>query len=283
MAEDMHVNPQRARQLLENLGSVSQTIQSASRVSGKNVRLVAVSKLKPASDILALHTSPNPQYHFGENYFQELNEKAALLPRSVRWHFIGALQTNKCKPLAEHIPNLWCVESVDNAKKADALEKGRAALTERLKTQNENGTSNGDSAGNQEQLRIMVQVNTSGEESKSGCEPGDTVALCRHVRESCPHLKLQGLMTIGAIARSKATTAETENEDFVALKDTRDKVAAELGIPADELELSMGMSSDYEGAIAMGSDEVRIGSTIFGERPPKKDAKVVEDVKEEKG
>ncbi|OMP82657.1 Proline synthase co-transcribed bacterial-like protein [Diplodia seriata] len=128
----------------------------------------------------------------------------------------------------------------------------------------------------------MVQVNTSGEEAKSGVEPQDTAALCRHVREQCPHLKLAGLMTIGAIARSQATTPETENEDFVALRDVRDKVAKELGLGPEELELSMGMSSDFEGAIALGSDEVRVGTTIFGVRPPKKDAKVKEDVEEAK-
>jgi uncharacterized pyridoxal phosphate-containing UPF0001 family protein len=78
-------------------------------------------------------------------------------------------------------------------------------------------------------------------------------------------------MTIGAIARSKATTPETENEDFVTLRDERDVVAKELGI---ELELSMGMSDDFEGAIHQGSNEVRIGSTIFGERPAKAELKV---------
>ena len=157
------------------------------------------------------------------------------------------------------------------------MEKGRAALADKTKSE-----SNGDVQAGEQKLRVFVQVNTSGEESKSGCEPQHTAALCKHIREACPHLKLQGMMTIGAIARSQATTAEAENEDFVTLKDTRDKVASELGIPAEELELSMGMSNDYEGAIAMGSDEVRIGSTIFGERPPKKEAKVVEDVQEEK-
>ena len=89
-------------------------------------------------------------------------------------------------------------------------------------------------------------------------------------------------MTIGAIARSQATTPETENEDFECLRDTRDKMAKELGIAPEELELSMGMSEDFEGAIAQGSDEVRVGSTIFGERPAKKDAKVLEDVEGKK-
>ncbi|KAF1986936.1 hypothetical protein K402DRAFT_331310 [Aulographum hederae CBS 113979] len=271
MAEEMKVNPQRAKQLAENLQSVVKTIQSSNK-AGKNVRLIAVSKLKPATDILALHQPPTSHLHFGENYAQELSEKASLLPRSIRWHFIGALQTNKCKGLAEQIPNLWCVSSVDSAKKADALEKGRA-----------NVASSGETGEEKEKLRIMVQVNTSGEENKSGCEPNDTLELCKHIVEKCPDLKLQGLMTIGAIARSQATTAETENEDFMCLRETRDRVVENLGWKQEELELSMGMSGDYEGAIAMGSDEVRIGSTIFGERPARKDAKVVEDVGEAKG
>lgn len=84
-------------------------------------------------------------------------------------------------------------------------------------------------------------------------------------------------MTIGAIARSKATTVENENEDFVCLKETRDRIVSELGLSGEEaeLELSMGMSSDFEGAIALGSDQVRVGTTIFGDRPPKAEARVV--------
>jgi len=183
---------------------------------------------------------------------------------------IGALQTNKCKGLAEQIPNLFCVSSVDAAKKADQLEKGREALAQK---EGEEGLP---------KLRVLVQVNTSGEAEKSGVEPADTAALCVHVREKCPHLVLGGLMTIGAIARSRETTPETENEDFVKLREVRDQVAEELGIDVRELELSMGMSSDFEGAIAQGSDEVRVGTTIFGERPPKKDAKVKDETTEEK-
>ncbi|GME63893.1 putative family pyridoxal phosphate enzyme protein [Neofusicoccum parvum] len=274
--DDMKVNPLRAKELVENIAHVSDRIRAANKAA-RNVRLIAVSKLKPATDVLALHTAPTPHttHHFGENYFQELQEKAAILPRSIRWHFIGALQTNKCSKLAEQIPNLWCVSSVDSTKKADQLEKGRKALVEKKE-------QDGAEDEVKEPLRIMVQVNTSGEESKSGVEPRDAAALCRHVREKCPHLKLAGLMTIGAIARSQATTPETENEDFIALRDARDKIAKELGLGAEELELSMGMSSDFEGAIAMGSDEVRVGTTIFGTRPPKKDAKVKEDIEEAK-
>jgi pyridoxal phosphate enzyme (YggS family) len=152
---------------------------------------------------------------------------------------------------------------VDSEKKCNELEKGRKALVEK-------------DSGVEGKLRVKVQVNTSGEESKSGVEPGDALALCKHVVEKCPHLELSGLMTIGAIARSKATTEETKNEDFEALKNVRKKVAEGLGWDEEKLELSMGMSSDFEGAIAMGSSEVRVGSDIFGERPAKKDAVVVE-------
>ena len=181
---------------------------------------------------------------------------------------IGGLQSNKCKQLAEQIPNLWCVSSVDSEKKANELEKGRKALLEKQE----------DAA----KLRIMVQVNTSGEESKSGVEPSEALSLCRHVIEKCPHLQLTGLMTIGAIARSKETTPENENEDFVCLRETRDKVAKELGWEEGKLELSMGMSADFEGAIGQGSDEVRVGSDIFGTRPPKQDAVIKETAAEDK-
>jgi len=188
-----------------------------------------------------------------------------VLPRTINWHFIGQLQTNKCRPLAEQIPNLWCVESVDTAKKADALSKGREHV------QKEEGSTT------IEPLRVFIQVNTSGEASKSGCEPSEAIDLARHIQKNCTNLKLQGLMTIGAIARSQAAASGSENEDFTSLREVRDGVAEALGLKSDVLELSMGMSEDFEDAIRQGSAEVRIGSTIFGERPPKKEAKVVGD------
>ena len=261
---EMRVDPHRVEQLGENLGKVISRIQATATHRPHPVRLVAVSKLKPANDILALHQAPHSHLHFGENYQQELLQKSLLLPREIRWHFIGALQTNKCRPLAEQIPNLWCVESVDSQKKADQLEKGRSALVEKLPELKETP------------LRIFVQVNTSGEEEKSGVEPEDTGGLCSHVRERCPHLKLQGLMTIGAIARSTGLSEGKENEDFVKLKEIRDLVAEGLELDKSSLELSMGMSEDFESAIRCGSDEVRVGSTIFGERPPKRDAQIKE-------
>ena len=261
----LRVNPQRAKDLTENLSSILAKVRAARPQGHEKIRTVAVSKLKPANDILALHQSSHAQLHFGENYEQELTSKAQMLPLEIRWHFIGALQTNKCRPLAEKVPNLWCVESVDTQKKADQLQKGRQLLCE-----------SADPAPS-DPLRVFVQVNTSGEAEKSGVEPQDATALCRHIRESCSKLRLQGLMTIGAIARSQAAGEGQENEDFIKLREVRDAVAGELGLEKDALELSMGMSEDFESAIRCGSDEVRIGSTLFGQRPPKKEASLTDD------
>ncbi|KZF22780.1 hypothetical protein L228DRAFT_268163 [Xylona heveae TC161] len=274
---ETQMNPQRTKQLADNLAAVAARIQTVN-TANRNIRLIAVSKLKPASDILTLHRLPTPQLHFGENYMQELLEKAALLPRSIRWHFIGGLQSNKCLPLASQIPNLWCVSSVDSIKKADQLEKGRRSLVEKVASDaSSSSTSSAETAPITEKLRIHVQINTSGEDAKSGASPGkEAIDLCRHVVEKCPHLELLGVMTIGSIARSRATTAETENEDFITLRESRDQIADELGIPRENLQLSMGMSNDFEGAISQGSDEVRVGTTIFGQRPTNKaDARVV--------
>lgn len=212
---------------------------------------------------------------------QELLEKSRLLPSDlqgkIRWHFIGGLQSNKAQLLARECAGLWAVESVDSVKKARLLDRGRGerrgaahAVTGEVEAGKEEEEEEGP-------LRIFVQINTSGEESKSGVAPKSPLLLdlCRHIQDQCPNLRLQGLMTIGALARSQATTAETENEDFKCLRKTRDWLAGELGRRPEELELSMGMSEDFEAAIRMGSDEVRVGSTIFGERPAKGEARVV--------
>lgn len=272
----MTASPQRAATLLSNLAAVTSCVTTASSKSAapKSVRLVAVSKLKPASDILALHNPPASHLHFGENYVQELLEKSRLLPTTIHWHFIGGLQSNKCLSLARDVKGLWAVESVDTEKKASLLDKGWGER-QKLSSEKEEGGEEKENA--QSRLRVFVQVNTSGEENKSGVEPTAAPALCQFIRDKCPRLKLQGLMTIGAIARSKATGPGQENEDFLCLKETRDRVVKELDLQGAEqdLELSMGMSDDYEGAIVLGSDQVRVGTSIFGERPPKAQAKVI--------
>lgn len=284
----LHTTPQRLSTLISNISSIHSRITSAATSTSlpHPPRLVAVSKLKPATDILALathsDTSIPQQRHFGENYVQELLEKSKILweaePR-IRWHFIGGLQSNKCKQLARDVKGLWCVESVDSEKKARELGKGwgeRSWRREGVEQQQSNG--DGNEVEEDGKLKVFIQVNTSGEESKSGLEPNsdELLKLAKCIKDDCAeNLKLQGLMTIGAIARSQAAKEGDENEDFVKLKEVREWLSKELGSSENDLELSMGMSEDFESAIRLGSSEVRIGSTIFGERPPKSEAKVL--------
>lgn len=162
------------------------------------------------------------------------------------------------------IPNLATLETLDSIKKADLLEKALSDTTRKL--------------------NVFLQVNTSSEESKAGLSPikveassssvdseGELVQLAKHVRDACPHLVLKGVMTIGSYEASHDPDAP--NPDFENLVETRDHLAKVLGVEKEELELSMGMSADYEAAIRAGSNNVRVGSKAFGSRPSKEEAK----------
>ena len=217
-------------------------MQAAAQRAGRDrgPRLVAVSKTKPAAAVQEGYDAG--QRDFGENYVQELLDKAPVLPADIRWHFIGHLQSNKAKALVQGVPSLAIVETVDSAKLADKLDAAVAAV-------------------GRPPLAVFVQVNTSGEESKYGVDPGEAcVSLAQHVATACPHLRLAGLMTIGM----PDYTSRPEN--FECLARCRAEVAAALGASEADLELSMGMSGDFENAVAMGSTNVRVGSTIFGAR-----------------
>jgi len=204
-------------------------------------RLVAVSKTKPVELLQAAYDCG--QRYFGENYVQELVEKSPLMPDDVQWHFIGHLQSNKANQLVRGCPNLQCMETIDTIKLANTVNKAWEAA--------ERGR----------RLRVMVQVNTSGEESKSGCAPGDAAEVAAHIAQNCPGLEFGGLMTIGMPDYSGCRA-----EDFLSLKAARDQCAEAVGVDPATLELSMGMSSDFEAAIQNGSNSVRVGSTIFGAR-----------------
>ena len=206
--------------------------------------LIAVSKTKPAELVAAAYGAG--QRDFGENYVQEVVAKAPALPDDVRWHFIGHLQSNKAKELLS-VPNLHCVHTVDTLKLAQELQKRAAQLRP------------------DRPLDIFVQVNTSEEESKSGCPPAEAAALCSSVREACPALRLVGLMCIGKYSSAEGGA----DEDFACLARCRAEAAAALGVEHESLALSMGMSHDYEAALAAGATHVRVGSTIFGARTPK--------------
>lgn len=214
--------------------------------SGPPARLVAVSKTKPSELLIAAYKEG--QRHFGENYIQELEEKAnspeiqSTCPE-IKWHFIGRLQRNKVAKLAK-VPNLFMVETLESSKTATALNNCWAS----------NGLP---------PLNVMVQVNTSGEEQKNGVEPKEAASLVGFLLKECPNLKFSGLMTIG-MAEYDANAGP--NPDFVSLLKSREDICKELGLDLSTVELSMGMSADYEEAIRMGSTNVRVGSTIFGQR-----------------
>jgi pyridoxal phosphate enzyme (YggS family) len=220
-----------------NMSAVRDKIIRAAqgRQDGGNVRLVAVSKLKPVAAIHEAYAAG--QRVFGENYVQELVEKAPQLPADIQWHLIGPLQSNKAKMLLQ-VPNVAMVESVHSLKTAQALDKH--------------------AMGRPAPLPIMVQVNTSGEDSKSGIEPADVSKTVQDIIANCKNLRFVGLMTIGNPGASE--------RDFSCLIDTRTSVCTALSLPLRSVELSMGMSGDYEKAVEMGATNVRVGSAIFGHR-----------------
>ncbi|KAL7217078.1 hypothetical protein ACSBR1_028899 [Camellia fascicularis] len=229
------------------LRAVLHRVRQAAERSGRiadDVRVVAVSKTKPISLIRQVYDSGHRC--FGENYVQEIIEKAPQLPEDIEWHFVGHLQSNKVKSLLAAVPNLAMVEGVDNVKVANQLDRVVSTI-------------------GRNPLKVLVQVNTSGEESKSGVDPSGCVELVKHVKLGCPNLEFSGLMTIGMPDYSSTP------ENFRLLSNCRIEVCKAIGMAENQCELSMGMSGDFEQAIEMGSTNVRIGSTIFGPREyPKK-------------
>jgi len=174
--------------------------------------------------------------------------KSSEMPDDVQWHFIGPLQSNKAAPLVKTVGlnKLACIETVSTMKLASKLNRAAETWNE------ESGIEE------TKKLGIYIQVNTSGEESKSGVSPGEEVInLAKEISSECPMLSIDGLMTIGAPG---------DYSCFDTLVKCREDVAAALGKDVNDLELSMGMSGDFEVAIANGATSVRVGSTIFGER-----------------
>ncbi|WVW86322.1 YggS family pyridoxal phosphate enzyme [Kwoniella bestiolae CBS 10118] len=251
----LEYTPDRAEELKENTQSVQKEIDQAAS-SGSKPRLVAISKIKPASDIKALYDAG--YRHFGENYIQEMVDKAEVVGY-INWHFIGSLQSNKSK-LAASIPNLYVLETLSSIKVADLLQKSL-------------------SPDRTAKLNVYIQINTSEEDAKSGLpslapgsDGGEVVDLAVHVIEKCPGLNLLGLMTIGSFESSH--DASKPNPDFETLKSTRKELARILqgrgfAHRVEELELSMGMSADFVQAVKEGSSSVRVGTRIFGERAKK--------------
>ncbi|MCP1574307.1 pyridoxal phosphate enzyme (YggS family) [Herbaspirillum rubrisubalbicans] len=216
---------------------IARATQQAGRASA-SVQLLAVSKtFGPQAVAEAVQAG---QRAFGENYLQEALDKIAAMPALVpgialEWHFIGPIQSNKTRPIAEHFA--W-VHSVDRLKIAQRLSEQRPA---------ELGP-----------LNICLQVNISGEASKSGLSPQELPAVAAQVAQ-LPHLRLRGLMAIPAPSEDPAQ----QRAAFAAVRGLYEQLR-QSGLPLDTL--SMGMSADLEAALAEGASIVRIGSAIFGAR-----------------
>jgi pyridoxal phosphate enzyme (YggS family) len=224
----------------EGLQAVVRRIEAAARAAGRDpaaVCLVAVSKTFAPPELRAAWAAG--QRAFGENYVQEaLDKMGCLADLDIEWHFIGPIQGNKTRPIAEHFH--W-VHSVDRLKIARRLSEARP--------------------GTLPPLQICLQVNIGGEDSKSGVPPEELEELARAV-VGLPRLVLRGLMTVPR----PTTDPLAQRAQFRALRELRDQLVAGAGIALDTL--SMGMSDDLEAAIAEGATIVRVGRAIFGERPP---------------
>ncbi len=223
----------------ENLLHIRELIAAAARRAGRDpetVRLVAVSKTKPASAVD--EAARAGQRLFGENYVQEFTVKAKEVSAPVEWHFIGALQSNKVRQIAGLVT---LIHSVDRLSLVQEIERQWAKL---------DATCD-----------VLIQVNIAGEATKSGTTAADLITLVKEVA-TLPHLRVRGLMTMPPFFDDP----DGARPYFRELKRLAGVVAAE-GIPRVAMEeLSMGMSGDFEAAVEEGATLVRIGTSLFGVR-----------------
>lgn len=222
--------------IAEQLQAIHERIRTACAAAGRDpaeVTLVAVSKMhSPAAIEEALRAG---QLDFGENYVQEMREKVPALSDAIRWHYIGHLQRNKVKYLAPWVQMIHTVDRLRLAQEIDtrAVEHGRV-------------------------IPVLLQVNIARENIKSGCAPEEARQLAVEIAR-CDHLELRGLMTMPPF-----WPAERVRPFFAGLRELRDRLRDDIGLALPEL--SMGMTADFEVAIAEGATLVRIGTAIFGAR-----------------
>jgi pyridoxal phosphate enzyme (YggS family) len=208
-------------------------------LQSSHAQLVAVSKTKPAEDIMVLYREG--QRLFGENYVQELAEKQKLLPADIQWHFIGHLQTNKVKYIASFIS---VIQTVDSLKLLKEIHQ-QASRHQRV-------------------ISVLLQVRIAREATKSGLSEEELFALLNDKQLG----EYTGVNIIGLMGMA-TNTADTGciSKEFTHLKALFDRVRQEYFASKDMFrELSMGMSADYPAALEAGATLVRIGSLLFGER-----------------
>lgn len=207
---------------------MKEVIEELKKELGK-ITLVAVSKTKSTEDILNVYELGIRD--FGENYVQELVAKMDALPKNIKWHMIGHLQTNKVKDLVKR--NIYLIESVDSIKLAKEINK------EAIK--------------NNKKVNILVEVNIANDINKTGCNINELDNLIIEIKK-LSNINLMGLMAIAPISQEPLVIRKA----FRQMRKLKDKYSLDL--------LSAGMSNDYKIAIEEGTDMVRIGTKIFGER-----------------
>ncbi|WP_166269708.1 YggS family pyridoxal phosphate-dependent enzyme [Marinobacter caseinilyticus] len=230
--------------IADNIGSVTRRIQKATLAAGREpgcVRLLAVTKTRHPDELRT--AAEAGQTAFGENYVQEAIDKMDALRDvpGLEWHFIGPIQSNKTRIIAERFD--W-VHSVDRLKIAKRLSEQRPASSP--------------------PLNLCIQVNIDDEDSKSGCSLADLPALARSI-SSLPGVTLRGLMAIPDPGQPERQLRQSFRQLADALKRLRDSD----DLPGTPDTLSMGMSGDLDIAIAEGATCVRVGTALFGARPPK--------------
>ena len=214
------------------LNDVQVAIDDAMLTAGNDrCELIAVSKTVGINEIQAAYDAG--QRRFGENRIPPLVEKVPALPDDIIWHFIGHLQSNKVKQV---VPLMDWIDSVDSVKLMQKIDQAAGELGK--------------------EINFLIQVNVSGEESKSGFEPEEMSEVVRQAMK-CKHAKCRGLMTMAPYVGEE----EELRQIFQNLYQLRDKLQQELNV--ELTELSMGMSNDYPIAISEGSTMVRVGSAIF--------------------
>lgn len=195
------------------------------------VKIIGVSKYHSSEDVQTLYEAG--QRAFGENKVQDLKEKTTALEEfPIEWHFVGRLQKNKINNLIDLNPTL--VHSIDSLDLAQELNK-------KLEAKNR-------------KMNVLIQVNSAYEDSKAGLIPENTIEVYKQILDTCPNLRLKGIMSIGAHTQDKELIKKSFN--------TTKKIFDELK-PLGAKYCSMGMSSDYELAIACGSNMIRVGSSLF--------------------
>ncbi|TAE33044.1 MAG: YggS family pyridoxal phosphate-dependent enzyme [Candidatus Kapaibacterium sp.] len=244
MSEPVVVSPvvsPRSSELRTNYERIAEQVHRATQNAGRSpeeVRIIAVSKTQSIEVVQAALDAGLRV--FGENYAQEIKDKGAFFannPVQAEWHCIGHLQTNKVKMIA---PYVHYVQSLDSPRLAQELNKAAAHVGRTID--------------------VLLQVKTSDEETKSGCEAVELPALVEAVLD-CPHLRIQGLMTIAAFSDD----IEYVRPMFRHLRSLRDTMQRDFPDTSFH-ELSMGMSGDFTAAIEEGATMIRVGTAIFGAR-----------------